>query len=337
MTIFLWMLALLWFSTLPLNTRAYALTWEQSMAIDAAKNAWRRLPAEELTCIQQQLAQAHTSPIDSFIRNGILPSDPRFGQLVSNCATAFVQGTWQQVPPEVLACMNEALRQKGISVDTLMKRGITFSNNPVSPDQTQAAVAQLYNMCHGTVGKQQLLANPIVTWNADDQQAYKAKLVNFINSNKAMTIAVRANNMAAAAQACTSLLGNSANCDSIFPSNNSNCANVSCALTSLQLGALSQGETAYVVTNFFLADNTQFNNWHCNVVDVFPAQMSGGAGAITPQGAIIATGPSISLPGRVGITFHNGGQVLCEFDFPNLETITGFSPPDYKTQNNAQC
>ncbi len=111
--------------------------------------------------------------------------------------------------------------------------------------------------------KEQLLMNPALTLGPDDQDAYYAKLANFITQNKAMIAAIKATNMADAAQICTHLLDNSDKCSSIL-----NNGNQTGTLTSFQLNALGQELDDYVKTNFMWTDNTQLNNWRCNVVDV---------------------------------------------------------------------
>jgi hypothetical protein len=229
-------------------------------------------------------------------------------------ASLAAENAWKSLPSEERACIEQHLQeQHSSSIDVFIHSWHTLPSD-------------LLFICRNTPQKQrqQLLANPIATLNADDQQSYKAKLVDFMQSNEAITLAVRANDMVAAAQTCTYLFGDSANCNDIFPSNISKkCSDVpassvvSCALTSLQLNALIREEDTYIVTNFFLADNTEFKNWHCNVVDVVP-----------PSGDHQMQ--LLHLPGRDQVTFLDGGQVICKFDFPNLPIVTKGEPPDFK-------
>ena len=104
----------------------------------------------------------------------------------------------------------------------------------------------------------------------DNQDAYDAKLANYLTDNRAMIAAIKATNMADAAQICTNLLGNANKCNSVL-----NNGNQTGTLTSFQLNALGQLEDDYLKTNFMWTDNTQLNNWHCNVADVIPGQKRG--------------------------------------------------------------
>ena len=62
---------------------------QQGMA-QATQFEWRKLPPNELSCIDQSLRQQNNS-IDALINRGVMPSDLRLSQLRSNCRGQFAQ------------------------------------------------------------------------------------------------------------------------------------------------------------------------------------------------------------------------------------------------------
>lgn len=61
----------------------------QQAMIQAAYAEWRRLPPNELSCLDQGLHQQGAS-VDALANRGVMPSDPRLSQLRSNCRGAIV-------------------------------------------------------------------------------------------------------------------------------------------------------------------------------------------------------------------------------------------------------
>src|SRR5580700_11331708 len=53
--------------------------------------AWRKVPRNEMGCIERGLTQQRTS-VQSLIQSGVMPTDPRIGQLRATCHA-------QAVPP----------------------------------------------------------------------------------------------------------------------------------------------------------------------------------------------------------------------------------------------
>ena len=62
---------------------------QQGMA-QATQFEWRKLPPNELSCIDQSLRQQNNS-IDALINRGVMPSDRRLSQLRSNCRGQFAK------------------------------------------------------------------------------------------------------------------------------------------------------------------------------------------------------------------------------------------------------
>jgi TonB family protein len=56
----------------------------QQAMVQAAQAEWRRLPPNELSCVDQGLRQQGAS-VDALANRGVLPSDPRLRQLRANC------------------------------------------------------------------------------------------------------------------------------------------------------------------------------------------------------------------------------------------------------------
>src|SRR5262249_11946758 len=86
------------------NTNAFALNLNDLVrgAIQegirwAAQSEWRRLPASEIACIDQNLRQQGLS-IDAIGNWGIEPSDPRLAQLRTSCRNKMVQPSSQLGP-----------------------------------------------------------------------------------------------------------------------------------------------------------------------------------------------------------------------------------------------
>ena len=67
----------------------------QQGMVQAAQSEWRRLPPNELSCLDQGLRQQGAS-IDALVNHGVMPSDPRLSQLRSNCRVQIGQ---QSAPP----------------------------------------------------------------------------------------------------------------------------------------------------------------------------------------------------------------------------------------------
>jgi uncharacterized protein YecT (DUF1311 family) len=57
----------------------------------AAQAEWQRLPASELSCLDQSLRQQGAS-VDALLGRGVSPSDPRLAQLRSNCRSQVAEG-----------------------------------------------------------------------------------------------------------------------------------------------------------------------------------------------------------------------------------------------------
>ena len=56
----------------------------QQAVTQAAQSEWRKLPRNEIACIDQALRQDGAS-VDDLINRGVMPTDPRLSQLRSNC------------------------------------------------------------------------------------------------------------------------------------------------------------------------------------------------------------------------------------------------------------
>ena len=52
----------------------------QQAVIQAAQSEWRKIPPNEIGCIEQGLVQQGTN-VQTLIQRGVTPSDPRLGQL----------------------------------------------------------------------------------------------------------------------------------------------------------------------------------------------------------------------------------------------------------------
>ena len=78
----------------------------QQAVIQAAQSEWRKIPPNEIGCIEQGLVQQGTN-VQTLIQRGVTPSDPRLGQLIGNCRGQNIQQTAQpvvgQTTPPVLA------------------------------------------------------------------------------------------------------------------------------------------------------------------------------------------------------------------------------------------
>ena len=76
----------------------------QGAAIHEAQFQWKKLPPNEIACIDQALHLERAS-IDDLINRGVMPSDPRLSQLRSNC---HVQVGQQSVQREfrIRRCLN---------------------------------------------------------------------------------------------------------------------------------------------------------------------------------------------------------------------------------------
>jgi hypothetical protein len=59
----------------------------RAAVVDHAKNAWSRIPQNELSCIDQALQQQGQS-VDFLIQNGTRPSDPALSSIRSGCRSS---------------------------------------------------------------------------------------------------------------------------------------------------------------------------------------------------------------------------------------------------------
>jgi hypothetical protein len=76
----------------------------QGAIVHEAQFEWKKLPLNEIGCIDQALRQQNSS-IDALINRGVLPSDPRLAQLRANCRGQVAQSpqpTTAQASPYVV-------------------------------------------------------------------------------------------------------------------------------------------------------------------------------------------------------------------------------------------
>jgi tetratricopeptide (TPR) repeat protein len=72
----------------------------QQAMIRVAQSEWRKLPINEMGCIEQALVQQQGTTVEALIQRGVLPSDPRLGQVRANCRGQIAPQTPQPVAPQ---------------------------------------------------------------------------------------------------------------------------------------------------------------------------------------------------------------------------------------------
>jgi hypothetical protein len=113
--------------------------------VRAAAREWKQLPPAELACADQALKERGQS-VEALARKGVSPNHPRLAELRKQCADAAklpaaAAREWKQLPPAELACADQALKERGESVEALARKGISPNHPRLAELRKQCADA----------------------------------------------------------------------------------------------------------------------------------------------------------------------------------------------------